>query len=210
MIFWKANFVSTSALWLLSLKFHSHPCPFEKIEETSRNMFHKTWHFWLFQESKLVLVPFYSPRWHCHLLWISRRNVLSTTHDRWKFSARCGSRRSARRRRTPWLLWTSLRPVLCENQSRSNAEVAEVLFFMVFFLTNADISWCVEKMEKKTQKKHKLVDKLMSYAWWFEKKKKLSFVALQTFRMHSENFKINPVSTSPMSCATPIPRKTEM
>lgn len=108
---------------------------------------------------------------------ISRRNVLSTTHDRWKFSARCGSRRSARRR--------LCRRDFCERRSGAVwkpisvevAEVAEVLwFFMVFILKKMpSISWCVEKMEKKTQKKNKLVDKLMSYAWWFWKEKKTFF-----------------------------------
>lgn len=144
-------------------------------------------------------------------------NVLSTTHDRWIYlrSVRFGPRRSARRSAVNAVTCCErVAPVLCENQSRSNvAEVAGLFcFFMVFFLDKCGrhLLMCWKKWRRKTQKKNKLVDKLMSYTWWFEKKKKLSFVALQTFRMHSENFKINPVSTSPMSCATPIPRKTEM
>lgn len=169
MIFWKANFVSTSALSLLSLKFHSHPCPFEKIEETSRNMFHKTWHFCLFQESKLVLVPFYSPRWHCHLLWdFSKETSSAPLMTDEYISARCASDRGVLRgvlQWTPWLVVNaSLRCCVKTNlgPTLQKLQVCSV-FLWFFFLTNADdISWCVEKNGE--EKHRKKTNSLIS--WW--------------------------------------------
>lgn len=135
-------------------------------------------------------------------------------NDRWIYPplGAVRTRRSARRRLCRRdFLWTSLRCWVKTNLGRSCRSCRFVLFFYGF------CSWQMRTTSldvlKKWRRKHrKKTNSLIS--WWAMldglKRKKLSFVALQTFRMHSENFKRNPVSTSPMSCATPIPRKTEM
>ena len=151
-------------------------------------MFHKTWHFWLFQESKLVLVPFYSPRCHCHTVMdVSKKRP---QHHPWQMkvirSVRFGPG-VLRGDCAPWLLWTTLRCCVKTNLGPTQ----KLQKFYGFFLDKCGrhLLMCWKNGEENTEK-NKLVDKLMSYAWWFEEKK-LSFVALQTFRMQSEKFKRN-------------------
>lgn len=112
----------------------------------------------------------------------------------------------------PWLLWTTLRCCVKTNLGPV-AEVAEVLFFyMVFFsLTNADIHllMCWKKWRRKHRKK---TNSLIS--WWAMldglKRKKTFFRCFADLSNAFWKVQEKPVSTSPMSCATPIPRKTEM
>ena len=170
-------------------------------------MFHKTWHFWLFQESKLVLVPFYSPRCHCHTVMdVSKKRP---QHHPWQMkvirSVRFGPG-VLRGDCAPWLLWTTLRCCVKTNLGPTQ----KLQKFYGFFLDKCGrhLLMCWKNGEENTEK-NKLVDKLMSYAWWFEEKKTF-FRRFADLSNAVWKVQEKPVSTSPMSCATPIPRKTEM
>ena len=149
----------------------------------------------------MVLIPFHLPRWHCHSLRMSQRNVLSTAHNRWIYPLGA-KRRSARRLGA--VAFVNAAPVLCENQSRPTKNYSCRSSIRFLLDTCWQLLMCWKDAEENIEKKTGALDAKL--CWWAIldglKRKKTSFIALQTFQMHSENFKKTCVNVSYVMCNT--------